>query len=307
MKVSIITVFHNAEEYISSFTEKIEQQTFRDFELIFVDDESTDNSSSIVKSWSKKIPNIKYVFQKKAGPGPGRKTGLSIADGEYVYFIDIDDWVDTNMLSIVMDHIIQSGNPDVVVFNSKNISEKKFENVHSPYASRKLKGGLYDGTSFLKAALGTRSFFVPIWLGMYSRKFLEFSNVRFLSIIHEDCASAIDIFSSAKSVLYLNQILHYRLMRAESIMHREISRERIESTFFLMKDAVKRVSQSADEETHRVNVLWARMMISLAITAVRDSNYKMELRNDVTKFICKSKIILGVREYLQVAMLYLPR
>lgn len=91
MKISTIVPVYNTEKYIGRCIDSIISQTYFDWELILVDDGSTDGSLNIMKSYAKKEPRIKVIHQENAGPGIARNSGIAQAAGEYVVFIDSDD------------------------------------------------------------------------------------------------------------------------------------------------------------------------------------------------------------------------
>lgn len=91
LKVSIIIPLYNVEEYIEETLESIINQTMDNFEIIIIDDGSTDKSSVIIERYLKMYNNINYIYQKNSGPGKARNRGLEIARGEYIVFVDSDD------------------------------------------------------------------------------------------------------------------------------------------------------------------------------------------------------------------------
>jgi len=100
MKVSIITPCYNAAEYITNTIVSVQQQTCSDWEMIIVDDGSTDNSAEIVKQISQQDSRIKLIQKENGGSASARKLGLSIAQGEYIQFLDADDLLDKNKLQL---------------------------------------------------------------------------------------------------------------------------------------------------------------------------------------------------------------
>lgn len=113
---SVIVPFYNVEKYIEQCLESIQGQTFSDIEIICVDDCGEDNSSKIVKRLAKEDKRIKIVkHSKNKGLGAARNTGMKYAKGEYVLFVDSDDWLNINMLQILYDKI-QETNMDVISF-----------------------------------------------------------------------------------------------------------------------------------------------------------------------------------------------
>ena len=133
MKVSVIIPVYNAEKYLSEAIESILNQTYTDFELLLIDDMSTDNSKEICKTYCEKDNRI-ILFENNSeshGPGPTRNIGLDYATGEYIYFMDADDWADKNLLQCAVNRM-QETNADIVQFgviyerNDRNNSEQYY-------------------------------------------------------------------------------------------------------------------------------------------------------------------------------------
>ena len=98
VKVSVISPVYNVEKYLPSFIKSIENQKLKDYELILVDDGSTDDSLQICKNAANSDARIRVIHQKNQGSGVARNTGLKIAKGKYIYFCDPDDYIDRNLL-----------------------------------------------------------------------------------------------------------------------------------------------------------------------------------------------------------------
>ncbi len=103
IKVSIIVPVYNAKKYLSRCVGSILEQTFKDFELILVDDGSPDNSGALCDKYALKDKRIKVVHKENGGVSSARNMGLSVSKGKYVTFIDSDDWVDKNYLKALLE------------------------------------------------------------------------------------------------------------------------------------------------------------------------------------------------------------
>lgn len=97
--ISIIVPVYNAEQYLCKCIDSILSQTYSNWELLLIDDGSKDSSGEICKSYSLKDKRIKTFSQKNSGPGAARNKGLDKANGEFIVFVDSDDWVDSNFLA----------------------------------------------------------------------------------------------------------------------------------------------------------------------------------------------------------------
>lgn len=103
-KISVIVPIYKAEKTLSKCISSILEQSLPDFELLLIDDGSSDASSSICEDWADRDERIRVFHQQNAGVSAARNKGLVEATGEYVCFVDSDDWVKTDYLKIYMRH-----------------------------------------------------------------------------------------------------------------------------------------------------------------------------------------------------------
>ena len=97
-KVSIIVPIYNVKPYLKECLDSILVQTFSDFELILVDDGSTDGSERLADSYALSDPRVKVVYKENGGLSSARNAGLDLACGEYIYFVDSDDYIEPDTL-----------------------------------------------------------------------------------------------------------------------------------------------------------------------------------------------------------------
>lgn len=113
---SMIVPVYNTEPYLAQCVDSLVAQTYQDFEIILVDDGSTDESGRICDSYQSRFQNVKVLHKKNAGLVKARESGIKMAQGKYVGFVDSDDWVDKKLLSAV-DEIIKKYKTEIVSFN----------------------------------------------------------------------------------------------------------------------------------------------------------------------------------------------
>ena len=113
-KVSVIVPVYNVENYLERCLDSIICQTLSDIEIILVNDGSLDNSGEICKAYASKYPSIKYYAQENAGSAAARNVGLSHATGEYIGFVDSDDWIESNMYERLYTAAKENHDADIV-------------------------------------------------------------------------------------------------------------------------------------------------------------------------------------------------
>lgn len=117
IKVSVIVPVYNQEKYLEQCVKSILVQTLHEAEFIFVDDGSTDSSLSMLKEYEKQDSRVKVITQENGGAGKARNTGLSVARGEYLSFLDSDDFFEPDMLEKAV-AALEDSKADFVVFHS---------------------------------------------------------------------------------------------------------------------------------------------------------------------------------------------
>ena len=140
-RVSVIVPIYNTKEFLAKCLDSILQQTYPNIEIILVDNGSTDGSGSIAKEYAKKTSQIKYVYKEHGNISSARNLGLNYVEGQYVGFVDSDDWIEKSMYEklvyamenneadlTVCSFCKQTGEKVTVMQNEKQIEENVFQN-----------------------------------------------------------------------------------------------------------------------------------------------------------------------------------
>lgn len=135
IKVSVVVPIYNAEKYLKQCLDSIVSQTLKDIEIILIDDGSTDGSAEVCKIYLSD-ERIKYYYKKNAGAVMARKDGIEFATGEYIGFVDADDWIEENMYQ-AMYEAAENNNADIVFCNC-------IQNENDHYFSPEMESGFYD-------------------------------------------------------------------------------------------------------------------------------------------------------------------
>ena len=119
MKISVIVPVYNAEKFLNKCIESVVRQAYTNWELLLIDDGSADNSAEIMNAACKKDARIRKFHQKNAGPGIARNKGIEVATGDYVVFLDADDYIDPEYFSL----LVQNREKDVVFVDVDQVTE----------------------------------------------------------------------------------------------------------------------------------------------------------------------------------------
>ena len=209
MKFSIIVPVYNVEQYLEQCLESLQAQDFADFEVICVNDGSTDRSREILPAWASKMPQIRLIDRENGGLSAARNTGLETATGDYVVFVDSDDWVEPTMLSRLAE---EAHGEDMICFACRK-SDNGATDTLIPEQN--------DGWSYYnRHALEHREVpFVCVWQRCYRREFLEENNLRFREgILHEDNEFTPRACLKSKRVKVIPNVLYNYRIRSGSIM-----------------------------------------------------------------------------------------
>lgn len=117
--VSVIIPVYNGDRHLAEAIESVLAQTYRPIEIIVVDDGSTDNTANIARSYQQ----VRYIYQKNQGNGTAKNTGISVAQGELIAFLDVDDLWTSNKLNLQVNYLLQYPHIDATICQMRNILE----------------------------------------------------------------------------------------------------------------------------------------------------------------------------------------
>lgn len=214
MKFSIIIPVYNVEQYLRKCLDSVLEQSYKgDYEVICVNDGSTDSSLAILEEYAEKRDKIKIINQANGGLSEARNAGLRAAQGEYIWFVDSDDWIEYNSLDVLSKNL---DNEDVICFNGKRYFEDGTkETPDEGIDITNISGWDY----YNRYALQTRKFhFVCVVLRAYKREFLLSNNLFFEpGMYHEDNLFTPFLCYYAQKVEVIPDILYYYRIREGSI------------------------------------------------------------------------------------------
>lgn len=219
--VSIIIPVYNVENYLTCCLESVIYQTFNNYEIIIVNDGSTDNSLSIIKNYSNKYRNIRVINQKNQGQSVARNRALEIANGEYIYFLDSDDYIEKNTLEMLYAESKQN-NLDLLMFDGDDVYES-FASDKMKFGSNYIKSGNYpnvvDGKKMFIDLMENKDYTCSPCLLFVKRELLEKKSLRFYEgIIQEDELFTFELILSSTRVKHINKVFFHRRIRQNSTM-----------------------------------------------------------------------------------------
>lgn len=214
MKFSIIIPVYNVEKYLKKCLTSIVQQNFNDYELILVDDGSTDMSGKICDEFEEKYNNIIVMHISNSGVSNARNKGLEIARGEYIWFVDSDDYVEPEALKILSEQLEMNPKIELLFFETNVWKAEKDQKEKIVFD--KIRANEIISTD-IKEFLNVNT---SLWNKVYRRDILLEKHVKFeLNIsIAEDLLFNYMYLLECKYVFYLNKILYNYVIRQNSAM-----------------------------------------------------------------------------------------
>ena len=222
IKVSVIIPVYNAEKYIKQCLNSVVNQTLKNIEIICINDSSEDNSLLILEEYSKRDGRILIVDNKEnIGGGFSRNKGLKVAKGEYISFIDADDWVENNMLEYTYNEAMGE-NLDLLLFLAKNFDDETKEIYENDYYNIRCWGKLMNNRIFRHDEVESSIFCLPVspWLKLYKKEFLDNINAVFPKerVMHDN-PFFFNVFLKAQRIKLIRKYFYYRRRHESSLIN----------------------------------------------------------------------------------------
>lgn len=259
-KISIIVPIYNSEKYIEKCLNSIANQTLNNYEVILVDDGSTDNSKKIVDEFIDKYPDkFKYYYQKNSGQASARNLGVEKANGEYVFFVDSDDYIELNACERIY-KIADSNGYDIVSFQVKEELENGTEKSSFYYRfdnlPEKNKYILFETSACNKI----------IKKDLFIRNNLKFIE----NYIYEDLELIPRLALYTDKIGFMNDKLYHYVIHSDSTMRQKKYNSKLESIFYVM-ESLKRNFENT-EYTEELEYLFIEHLLHGAV--LRYLNYE---------------------------------
>ena len=176
---SVVIPIHNVCKFIEAGIDCLLNQNFSDFEIILVDDGSTDSSPELCDRQAAKNPRIKVFHTVNHGSGPARNKGIEEASGKYVTFFDIDDFLHHDALATIHKIITDADNPEMVIFSYKEIDYSTKRECDYIFATNHFRNNQQLRDNFVKELSGVRFNNGFVWNKAYRKDFLIDKGIRF--------------------------------------------------------------------------------------------------------------------------------
>ena len=239
--VSIVIPVYNVEQWLEECIQSILPITLFTYEVILVNDGSTDTSLEIAEKFAALHPDIvKVISQKNQGMAAARNTGLASAKGEYISFVDSDDFIDAQRFEDLVE-IAKSSKADITMGKAKacwGIQFDNFRELNTEIAELAI-GKTHNGISFFSQMLNRNANNIVVWDKIYKRSVIFDNKIQFLNgLIHEDVPFNFEAFISSQRVCFCDVSFYFYRQRDGSIMHsldKKSAVSRLKLTQYLME------------------------------------------------------------------------
>lgn len=287
--ISVIIPVYNVENYIKKCINSVLIQTYRNLEIILVDDGSKDKSGTMCDDFEKKDSRIKVIHKTNGGLSDARNFGIEKASGKYIMFIDSDDFIDKKMIEILFNNIKKTESDisicgvRIIKEGKKYINKKEYTNDVKILTQNEVYENLYNDK-----ALET----VVAWNKLYKRKI--FDVIRYpKGKIHEDAFIIHYLINNAKKIVYTSDKLYYYIRRKDSITGKKFNIKRLDELEAL-EDRVEFFKKFGMNELYDKTIYRYCASNRYSYIKIKDKNIKKQLNekfNTMVKIIENSKYL----------------
>lgn len=289
-KVSIIIPVYNVEQYLERCVNSLINQTLKDIEIILVDDSSTDSSLEICNAFAKKDARIKVIHKVNEGAGKARNAALEIATGEYIGFVDSDDYVEIDMFKTLYEKaekysadLVMSG----VLFVDGNMFSQKGECICKTYFDEDTNFETQEELKALRMGIvGAKpediddsKYGMSIWKNLFRHEIIKRNNLRFQSereMLSEDALFMIDYISCIGKAIGISEAF-YNYCRNEDSISKSYKKDRFEKSLVFVNEVEKRFEKDIAQKDYQIYIyrFWqamCRVLCSQEIMHAKDNH-----------------------------------
>ena len=296
--VSIIVPIYNVELYVERCLNSLTQQTYQNIEIIVVNDGSTDNSLNICEKISSKDSRIKILNKKNGGLSDARNYGLKHSKGEYIYFIDSDDWCEQELIEKMIQKMINTksdlGICDYWIdYVNDNFSLKKECKCFELYTKNEIPEAIY--------LLDKSGMFNVVWNKMYKRNLIIKNNISFEldGMPGEDLLFNVDYFKYTENICFIDEKLYHYMRQDETTLVNKYN-EKLYLQVKRFNKARKSLYNYYNMNEDRYKQVYETMYISYILSCIpnlyRSNNLSFKIRN---KELQKLKADKYFKKYIQ--------
>lgn len=286
--VSIIVPVYNVEKYLERCIDSILEQTYKQIEVLLIDDGSKDSSGKICDKASEQDRRVTVIHKENGGLSDARNAGLERCRGEWILFVDSDDCINKYTVQTCIESAVSNEETDIICFDYINVGENQNVNFREEIDVMEMQ--IETGTDSVKKCF-LESGSIVIWNKMYRKS--VFQNLRFpKGKIHEDEFLTYKLLYNAKKVGYVEIPLYYYTIRNNSIMRTEFNKKKL----VLLEAFEERIGffkNKNEQELYEISVMqYYHILRTLYALSSQKKEYKQEQDKIVAKIAeCSSEFL----------------
>lgn len=248
-KISIVVPVYRVQKYLDRCVKSLIKQSYSNIEIILVDDGSTDKCPELCDNYAKSDLRIMVIHKKNGGLSDARNCGIKVATGDYILFVDSDDFIELDACEYFA-KIIDTCEVDIVAGNAKRI-----EDSHVSLMQRYLydEKRIISGKEFLKSEFKYGTMYMAAWLNLYNRSFLIDNKLEFkVGLLHEDEQFTPRVFLKANRVMVSNMVFYNYIIREGSISTQKNKIKNAEHLMQTCKELERIYNRLADDELKKL-------------------------------------------------------
>ncbi len=296
-KISVIVPVFNQELFIRRCLDSLANQTYKNMEIIIVNDGSTDNSAKICDEYKSKDGRFTVIHKENEGVGAARNDGLLIATGEYIFFVDSDDYLIRDALEILCIKAAKS-DADITISNHVYFDEKGHCLKNDAYEVSTINAGGVMGKSIIFKYFCGKSLGLQVWNKLYKVSFIKEKKVLFDKDLRypEDFLFSFKLFVHNPKVSLINNYTYYYLQHGESITNRY--KEGLTENYIQLAARLKEYLVEQKKEDEYDSILAYRSFSSIDASGRNVYNYSTQKFKDMRCELKKFKKCHITNEYI---------
>lgn len=300
--ISLIIPCYNVERTVSKCLNSVTKQIYKNLEIIIINDGSTDRTLEIIKQFQKEDSRLIVINQKNSGVSKARNLGIQSATGQYICFVDSDDWIEKDYCSSLL-HSITTNGADISIAEAfyEDENGNKIENHQLGYSSI----SVYDNQTALQLLLEDKVIQSHPWAKLYKSQLLK--NITFPENLEafEDYYTMFKVFNNAEKVVKNNKPVYHYVQFENSLSH-NLTPKRAYHFFLALMEAYTFLNSHHIDKSFKKSILKNILKKSFMVLKriIRNTNSdemlaeKESIRNGLSVFLSYSPLQIGLEKYL---------
>lgn len=307
--ISVVIPAYNVENYITRTLNSLEEQNFRQFEIIIINDGSTDNTLEVINSFSSRTDmDLKIITQKNQGVSQARNAGLERSSGEYILFLDGDDHIDTDYLKIMHEKFAEKECD--FLFCGYNKVYENGEQLSKYNDKYKYITGVHSGKDVLLKFLKEE---IYLWIGatMYRKRVIIDNNIKFSKNFKygEDQEFFVKVLYNSENVICVDRNMAYYVQRKNSVMQNTLNLNSLDVLAVYSK--LKKYISSRNNEGNLIRMIdcykipkWILNLLTDWSIGRNEEQFRRLLKFKAVRSYLYNSIFLGFKHYRFIIKVY---